>query len=213
MAINRDSYELIRHFGEPQTAKLPDFEWVDDVVPPELAMAVETTKHAANAERPVERFIEVPIDTRHGVGWVLAWASALAVIALVMVVLAEFAYVFKAEHALRIAARAGAMEATLPRATYQSAVATIERRLESYPSLTKQLEIRLQQNDVLVQSQFRQQAGDQITITLSAPKGLATPLWLRSLTTARRDAKIQARAEQQIPGRRLAGYTKQPARN
>ncbi len=213
MAINRDSYELIRHFGEPQASKLPDFEWVDDVVPPELAIAVEATNRAAETEHPVERFIEVPVDTRHGVGWVLAWASALAVIAFVMVVLAEFAYVFKAQHALRIAARAGAMEATLPRATYQTVVATIERRLEGYPSLLKQLRIHLQQNGVLVQSQFRQQEGDQITIALSGPKSIATPTWLRPLTTARNGSTIQARAEQQIPGRRLAGYSKQPARN
>ena len=125
---------------------------------------------SANAsDRATERFIEVPRDTRRGIGWVLAWAGALAVLAIAAGVLTEFAYVLAAERTLSVAARAGAMEATLPRATYQSVTAAVDRRLNQYPLLAKQLQLSLLQNGTLVQSQFRQHDGDRFAITLSGP--------------------------------------------
>ncbi len=197
--------DLIGHFGQPQTLDLPDFEWVEDAVSPEPVAGVSDDDSIADRN---DRFIEVPLITRRGVGWVLTWAGALAVIAFATAILVEFTYVLAAERALHLAAQAGAMEATLPRATYQSVTATIERRLANYPSLAERLQLSLQQNGVLVQSQFRQHEGDRIMISLSAPRSAASPGWLQTLMTGRGDSTIHARAERQIAGRKLAYQTK-----
>ena len=161
-------------------------------------------------DRAAERFIEVPRDTRRGIGWVLAWAGALAVLAIAAGVLIEFAYVLAAERALSIAARAGAMEATLPRATYQSVTAAVDRRLNQYPLLAKQLHLSLLQNGTLVQTQLRQHEGDRFAITLSGPSSAAVPDWLRTLMFWRGESAIQAHAEQQLPGRKLAYARESP---
>src|SRR3954471_23935616 len=131
---------------------MPDFEWVDEILPFEPAASAT---HRAN-----DRYIEVPRDNRRGVCWVLAWAGALAVLTIAAGVLTEFAYVLAAERMLSAAARAGAMEASLPRATYQTIVAAVDRRLVEYPLLAKQLNLSLFQNGALVQTHIRQREGD-----------------------------------------------------
>ena len=77
---------------------MPDFEWVDEVIPFEPAADASTWR--PSPDRATERFIEVPRDTRRGVGWVLAWAGAIAVLAIAAGVLTEFAYVLAAERTL-----------------------------------------------------------------------------------------------------------------
>jgi hypothetical protein len=190
---------------------MPDFEWVDEVIP--LASAADASHGVPTPEPATERFIEIPRDTRRGVCWVLAWAGTLAVLAIAAGVLTEFAYVLAAERTLLVAARAGAMEATLPRATYQSVTAVVDRRLNQYPSLAAQLHLSLLQNGTLVQSQFRQHDGDRFAITLSGPSNAAVPAWLSTLICWRGDSAIQAYAEQQMPGRKLAYRAALPARN
>jgi hypothetical protein len=202
MDSGQTSNELLGHFDQPKTLEMPDFEWVDDVIP--LAPAAGASNSAPTPEPATERFIEIPRDTRRGVGWVLVWAGALAVLVIAAGVLVEFAYVLAAERTLSIAARAGAMEATLPRATYQSITAAVDRRLNQYPSLAAQLHLSLLQNDALVQSQFRPHEGDRFAITLSGPSSSAIPDWLRALMFWRGESAIQAHAEQQLPGRKLA---------
>ena len=93
------SDELLKHFDRPKSLDLPDFEWVDEVIPFDSAAAAN---HGTGApDRATERFIEVPRDTRHGVYWVLAWAGSLAVLTISTGVLTEFAYVLAAEaHAI-----------------------------------------------------------------------------------------------------------------
>ena len=61
------------------------------------------------------------------------------------------------------------MEATLPRATYQSVTAAVDRRLNQYPMLATQMHLSLLQNGALVQSQFRQHDGDRFAVMLSGP--------------------------------------------
>jgi hypothetical protein len=190
------SDELLAHFDRPKMLSMPDFEWVDEVLPFE---PTESPSHLAT-----ERYIEVPRDTRRGIRWVLAWAGALAVLTIAFGILAEFAYVLGAERTLSVAARAGAMEATLPRATYQSVMMTVDRRLIEYPLLAKQLHFSLRQNSALVQSQIRQHEGDLFAITISGPSSSAIPEWLRNLIFWRGESAIQAHAERQLPGRKLA---------
>jgi hypothetical protein len=202
MDSDQTSHDLLAHLDRPKTLDLPDFEWVEEVIPFNSAARVGHCDDAP--ERATDGFVEVPLDIRRGVSWVLAWTGALAVIAIAAGVLVEFAYVLAAEHALSVAARAGAMEATLPRATYRSVTATVERRLSRYPLLTKQLHVSLLQNGTLVQSQFRPNEGDRFAITLSAPSCSAIPDWLRALPFWCNDSPIQSHAEQQVPGRKLA---------
>jgi hypothetical protein len=144
---------------------------------------------------------------------VLAWAGALAVITIATGVLTEFAYVLAAERTLSVAARAGAMEATLPRATYQSVTAAVDRRLIQYPLLAKQLHLSVLQNGAVVQSQLRQHEGDLFVITLSGPSCSAVPAWLRRLLFWRGESEIRAQAEQRLPGRKLAYGASFPTRN
>ena len=113
MDSGQTSDDLLAHFDRPKTLEMPDFEWVEEVIPFEPAASAERSLRMRPIVPP-RRFIEVPRDTRRGVGWVLAWAGALAVLAIAAGVLTEFAYVLAAERTLTVAARAGAMEATLP---------------------------------------------------------------------------------------------------
>ena len=212
MDSSQTSNDLLAHFDHPKTLEMPDFEWVDEVIP--FASGADASKNVPTLDPASERFIEIPRDTRRGICWVLAWAGALAVLAIAAGVLTEFAYVLAAERTLLVAARAGAMEATLPRATYQSVTATVDRRLKQYPSLAAQLHLSLLQNGTLVQSQLRQHDGDRFAITLSGPSSSAVPDWVRTLIFWRNDSSLlQAHAEQVLPGRKLAYRAVLPTRN
>jgi len=205
MDPGRTSYELLAHFDRPKTVDMPDFESVNEflVDAPLAAAGHRPAPPQAFSEQPTE-FPRIP---ERGVCWVLQWAATFAVLAVAGSVLTEFAYLLVAERDLALAARAGAMEATLPRATYQSVIATIDRRLAEYPSMSAQLQMTFTQNGVLVESPFRQHAGDRYSITLDAPSRTAVPEWLRTILFWRHDSKIQAHAERQMPGRTIARPT------
>jgi len=201
MEYRPTSDDLLAHFDRPNKLELYDFEWDERALPREAEIAVGD--HRSDVDCDTERFVEVPEFTRRGIGSVLAWVAATAVIVFAAGVLLELAYVFAAERALSIAARAGAMEATLPRATLQSVTATVERRLSQYPLLAKQLHVTLLQNGAPIQTLFRQADGDRFTVSLSAPGSSAIPEWLRGVTMLRREADIHAQAEKTMPGRTL----------
>jgi hypothetical protein len=196
MDSGQASDDLLAHFDRPKTLEMPDFEWIDDLLPFEPA--------ASPSCRAIDCYIEVPRDTRRGIRWVLAWSGALAVLTIAAGILSEFGYVLAAERTLSVAARAGAMEATLPRATYQSIMAAVDRRLTQYPLLAKQLHLSIFQNGTLVQSQIRQHEGDLFAVTISGPSSSAVPQWLRNLAYWRGESAIHAHAERQLPGRKLA---------
>jgi hypothetical protein len=205
------SDDLLAHFDRPKTLDLPDFAWGEDVIPIDSSAA--TSRDVASHDRAAAGFIEVPRDTRRGVCWVLGWASALAVLVVTAGVLVDFACLLAAERALSVAARAGAMEATLPRATYQSVTAAVERRLRQYPALAKRLHITVFQNGTLVPSRFRQHDGDRFAVALSAPDGSAFPAWLRALVFWRHESEIQVDAERELPSKMLAYSARVPDRN
>jgi hypothetical protein len=211
MDSRTNSDDPLAHFDRPKTLELPDFEW--EFEPIRITAMGGADACSLEDQRPRERFVEIPQITRRGVAWVLGWAGALAVLAITAGLLAELAYLASAEHALSVAARAGAIEATLPRATYQSVVATVERRLAQYPALAQQVLLTLSQNGVPVQTQFRQREGDRIAISLSAPGSAGIPEWLRRFSCWRAGSRIRAEAEQVIPGRKLALLRGQSAPN
>lgn len=191
MQSYRASSEFLAHFDRPKTVDLPDFEWDENTI-----LSEPPGQPSDWFERPLE--VEVSSSDalkirRRGILWVLGWAASCAVIALTSCVVLEFAYLATAEHSLTVAARAGAMEATLPRASYQTVTAAIERRLVSQPVLLEQLSVTFAKNGHPVQQPyFGQSGGDRFAVTLSVANTAAVPDWLRALSIWRGDSKISA---------------------
>jgi hypothetical protein len=202
MQSHEASSDLLAHFDRPKTVDLPDFEWDESTI-----LSEPPGQPSDWFERPIA--CEIPASNaqqmrRRGIPWVLAWGAALAAIVAMAGVLLEFACVAAAEHSLIVAAQAGAMEATLPRASYQSVTAAIERRLVSQPLLTEQLSVTFVKNgDLVQQPYFGQSGGDRFAVTLSVPNNAALPSWLRAISIWRGDCNITVHAEQKLPGRKL----------
>lgn len=142
----------------------------------------------------------VPI---RGVGWVLRWAAASAVLWFSGCVLIEFAYLLAAEHTLLRAARAGALEATLPRATFQSVGETVKRRLANCAAWDQQLTLSLQRNGAAVGGTIRVAGGDRMGVTLALPFRAFLPNWLIAVSLGNSESQIEVRAERDVPGRVL----------
>lgn len=192
MDFDQTCLDFLDHFDRPKTADSVEFE-----SPPSVGF----DPTSINLEYDVAQACR-HLPTR-GVRWVLQWAGALTVLGVAASVLTQFAYLVAAEHTLNVAARAGAAEAMLPRATYQSISAAVERRLASYPQLSGQLELSVLQNGSPIGGRFRTGDGDRFSVTLTAPTSAVIPGWLRRLSFWRGDTPINAQAERQLPGRKL----------
>ena len=156
-------------------------------------------RHAnARGSEPAE------IVCTRGVGWVLQWFAAMVTLFFAAGLLAQFCYCLAAELTLARAARAGALEATLPRATYRSVSQSVERRLAGYPQqLSSRLRFCLQQNGAPIRGIIQAREGDRLAVTLAVPTHDAMPRWLRTAFFWRADSLIEVRAERQKPGRQL----------
>ncbi|HVT27069.1 MAG TPA: hypothetical protein VHE81_03535 [Lacipirellulaceae bacterium] len=204
MGPDHTSYDFLAHFDRPKTVDSPDFEWVDEVLPNSSPVVVscQPTPPALSGDA-AQLEAAPPQAPRHGVQWVLQWAAALAVLAFAGSILVEFTYLLVAEHELSIAARAGALEATLPRATPRSVMLVVQNHLTRYPRLAKHLQLTVLQNGSPAARQFRHGDGDRISVRLSASSNDVLPDWLRIMMLWRGDTQIRAYAERQIPGRKL----------
>lgn len=185
--------DFLDHFDRPQTAgavyaQSPQSDTFD----PRLVETVDDDEVAPSPHLP----------TRDG-RWVLQWAAAAAVLLIAVGGATQFAYIVAAEHTLNLAARAGVTEATLPRATYQSITAAVERQLVSYSLQSGQLQITLLQNGAPVGRQFRARDGDRISLTISVPASATLPAWLSKLSPWHSEAPTSAQAERDVPGRKL----------
>ena len=138
-----------------------------------------------------------------GIRWVLKWFAALGVLCFAAGTLLEFFYVMAAERTLVRAARAGALEATLPRATLESITDTVHRRVASYPSLKSDLRVMVAKNDKPVLGPLQPRQGDRLSVTLAASTHAVLPAWLRTLRFWEYDKAIQLRIERVMPGRVL----------
>jgi hypothetical protein len=145
----------------------------------------------------------VPRIPTRGIRWVLQWATALAVLTIAGSSLTEFAYLLAAEHRLALAARAGVLEATLPRSSYERVTSTVERQLNVYPHLARQLQLSLLQNGSPAPRRIRQNDGDRFSIRLAVPASAIVPDWLRAVLFWHTDSQIEARVERQVPARKL----------
>jgi len=123
-----------------------------------------------------------------GVGWVLRWAAALAVLSASATILVAFGYELAAERTLAQAAAAGIREAALPRATGRSVERAVRRQLASFLDLDRMTKITLERNGWVVRGAIQRQAGDLVSLTLSAPGDAALPRWLHVLTLHQRAA-------------------------
>lgn len=138
-----------------------------------------------------------------GVTCVLKWAAALGVLFFAACILLQLAYCIAAERTLAHAARAGALEATLPRATRDSITATIQRPLARRSISLGALRIAIQQNHAPLPRVFRLADDDHVSVVLSLPSDAVLPPWLHAMNSWTGNPLIRARAEQQIPGRRI----------
>jgi hypothetical protein len=143
------------------------------------------------------------VTPKYGVGWVLKWAAALGVLFVSTCILADFGYCLAAEHALARAARAGAREATLPRATSASIVASVKRRLSGYALQYSALQVSVEQNGQPVRGRFVARSGDEISVVVSLSTAAVVPRWSQSALVWRGETQIHARAENRLPGREL----------
>jgi hypothetical protein len=150
----------------------------------------------------LKRCDDVPV---RGVVWVLRWAAAIAVLWVAGCVLAEFAYCLSAEHTLARAARAGALEATLPRASFRSVGDTVERRLVRQVSWIEQLKLSVHQNGAAVGGAIQAAGGDRLAVSLAVPVRAVVPPWLSSISLRTGESQIEVRAERTVPGRALCG--------
>jgi hypothetical protein len=157
----------------------------------------------AHFERPTSRNTTGRIATR-GIGWVLQWSAALATLFVAMSVLARFGYCLAAELTLLRAARAGVVEATLPKASFQSVLQSVERQLDEFSEWrSNRLRFSLLQNGAPVGGMLHAREGDRLCVTLALPTPEVLPGWLRVTWFWRDESHIEVRAEQQIPGRVL----------
>ena len=118
-------------------------------------------------------------------------------------VLTEFAYSLAAEHTLARAARAGALEATLPRATLRSVGDTVRRRLAERTSWAEHLTFAVHQNGAAVGGTIHAAGGDQMTVTLAVPVRAVLPRWLSAFSLRTSASQLEVRAVRSIPGKNI----------
>ena len=141
-----------------------------------------------------------PVPTR-GALWVLRWAAALSVLVVSGSVLAEFAYCLAAEHTVARAARAGALEATLPRATTKSIGHAVTQRLARYPGTRGRTRLVIHQNGRPILGRVKLQPGDRIAVYVGVPSTAVLPRWLQRLKFWHGNPPLEAGAERTVPGR------------
>lgn len=179
MDANQSSLQLLSHFDESTTPTVEEFD---------TTLRTQPTR---------------------GILWVLKWTVAIAVLFYSTTVLAEFGYSLGAERLLAHVARAGVVEATLPRATLSTVAQSVERRLAGHVISPSDVKLMLLNNGKWVSRKLQPRGGDRLTVNLSMPAQALMPEWLRALTSWRSNATIHARAERTMPGRQLSPQRQQ----
>jgi hypothetical protein len=154
----------------------------------------------AHFDGPQKRQAPLRLPTR-GVFWVVRWPATVVSLLLTALQLTQFAYCLSAERSLTRAARAGVLEATLPRATQRSVTNTIMSQLTG--TLVDRVQLSVQRNGTPVVGNLRTSDGDRFEVALAVPASDAMPHWLRAVSFWTADSPITVRAERQSPGRKL----------
>jgi len=202
--------DFLEHFDRPKTVEDEDAAGAIGNEDESAAIGFDPREEFSNERRDpptdwdlIDAEPERPVYS-HGIGWVLLWAGSLAVLAIVAAMLMRLGFIVASEHSLQVAARAAAMEATLPRATYSSVIATVERRLGDQPLLAEHLTLTMLQNGRPVIDSFRAQDGDEYSIVLSVPTSYVIPDWLERISFGQSQQAIRAEAFSRLPSRKLA---------
>ena len=200
MRSGQSSDNLLSHFDRPRVVTSPDFDWDEAAIGPSSFECPSLS--SAPLPEPREDITEVAMPVRD-IGWVVKWAAAIAVFVTAGRYLVEFAGTIATEHALHQAAQAGVVEATLPRASRQSVLDTVERRLAKTSIDARQLNLTLLENDIPITGRIHPTQGDRISVVLSADVGSA---WSWFNKNGR--APLTVRSEREVPGRRLKPPTR-----
>jgi hypothetical protein len=198
MGSGRDSHDLLSHFDRPKVVCCPDFDWDENSVGPGgFEFAAIESDLIQRSGAPLSD--EAPSPARRDALWVLKWAAAVVVIVMAAGILVEFGASLAAERALRRAAEAGIVEATLPRATSQSVLSTIERRLPKHSIDPRKLNFTLLDNGNSVTGRVQAREGDRLSVILSANVSSPVSNWFNKNSRA----PLTVRTEREVPGRRL----------
>jgi hypothetical protein len=106
------------------------------------------------------------------------------------------------------AARAGALEATLPRATTKTITESITQRLAGYPCARRQTRLVIHQNGRPILGRLKLQSGDRIGVHVSVPSSAVLPRWLARLKFWHGNPPIEASAERHVLGRTIIAATR-----
>lgn len=203
------SHELFGHFEKPKRVASPDFDWDESECRASEFDPASFTDAKVIGGSLGARCARPQPPARTITAWsVLQWGGAIAVLAVAANVLFGFGQRVAAERWLQVAARAGAFEATLPRASYDSVRDTIERRLQRI-SAVEGWEFTLLQNGAPAFRQLPENEGDVFSVTVTARMSTKST-WLRWFPV--REAPITVQAEIRRPGRRAAPPTQLSAK-
>jgi hypothetical protein len=131
-----------------------------------------------------------------GVGWVLKWAAAVAVLCVAAIILLNFAYRLAAEQSMIRAARAGIREASLPRATNRTVEQSIRRELVGCYRLGSDTDIALRTAGRPIKGIAANKSDGVFSVTLSASVNAALPNWLQALSPWHAQIVISAHTNQ-----------------
>jgi hypothetical protein len=216
MDSDQTSLDLLSHFDRPKTLSLAEYRELDKQppAPPCVRTALDVDAPQEPSAEPATADLQPGADRPKGkthsqqilqrdARWILKWAAALAIVAIAATQLTAFCYLCETQHALNLAARAGASESILPRATYETICAAIARRLANYPQAETQLQVTVLQNGRPIGRRLRFDEEDCISVMISAPASAMTPSWLARLPQWRGDVLITAMADRTMPSHKL----------
>jgi hypothetical protein len=221
MDTDQSTHKLLEHFDRPKRVISPDFDWDEsDCGAAEFDPRVAVDSKFMRCSRrdrwvpsqPLDSSPQLPAATIEppvatiGVWCVLQWAAAVVILAVVANVLYGFAQRLGTQRSLQLAARAGAIEAVLPRASYHSVRDTIGRRLAGISEL-ESWELTLLQNDAHVFRQIAENERDLFIVTVTARMSSTVPAWLQWLPGVGEPSTITVQAEKGRPGRHLTPRT------
>jgi hypothetical protein len=121
-------------------------------------------------------------ESVRGIGWVLKWAAAIAVLGATIIILLNFGYRLAAERTLARSAAAGIRAAALPRATSQTVEQSIRRELTGCFQLDRATQITIRCGGKPAKGIIATRSQARLTVIISAPMAAALPGWLGAIT-------------------------------
>src|SRR5450631_453261 len=157
-----------------------------------MATFPTTLRSILSADETAEFVPELREHRIRGIGWVLKWAAAIAVLGATIVILLNFGYRLAAERTLEQAAMSGLRVSGLPHATSVSIGDSIRSILGC--NLYQAANIRLRIARPPLNGNMSDRFGAGLTISISMPASAALPAWLEMLSPWNESAEITVQA-------------------